>query len=228
MTRGHGRHLGLVRGGAGSRLKAVLQAGNRVSATWRARLDEHLGYYVVEGIDLRAAAFLSAAHALYGLNHLAALCRLLPERDPHAPVFDLLDDTIARLAKPASAAALVARLELQLRAQLGGGLDLDACAVTGSAADLVYVSPKSGRAVSRSAGAPWHDRLLALPAFLGEAAPGAPSAEALAAGFALPGFFPARYVFEPRGEPLPEARQYFITAVTRAVDHPPPRSFWAP
>jgi DNA repair protein RecO (recombination protein O) len=228
MTRGHGRHLGLVRGGAGSRLKAVLQAGNRVSATWRARLDEHLGYYVVEGIDLRAAAFLSAAHALYGLNHLAALCRLLPERDPHAPVFDLLDDTIARLAKPASAAALVARFELQLLAELGFGLDLDACAVTGSAADLVYVSPKSGRAVSRSAGAPWHDRLLALPAFLGEAVPGEPSAAALDAGFALTGFFLARYVFEPRGEPLPEARQYFITAVTRAVDHPPPRSFWAP
>ena len=149
MTRGHGRHLGLVRGGAGSRLKPVLQAGNRVSATWRARLDEHLGYYVVEAIDLRAAAFLSAAHALYGLNHLAALCRLLPERDPHAPVFDLLDHAIARLGEPASAAALVARFELHLLAELGFGLDLESCAVTGSAADLVYVSPKSGRAVSR-------------------------------------------------------------------------------
>ena len=102
MTREHGRHLGLVRGGAGSRLKPVLQAGNRVSATWRARLDEHLGYYVVEAIDLRAAALPVGAHALYGLNHLAALCRLLPERDPHAPVFDLLDDTIARLGKPAA------------------------------------------------------------------------------------------------------------------------------
>jgi DNA repair protein RecO (recombination protein O) len=228
MTRGHGRHLGLVRGGAGSRLKPVLQAGNRVSATWRARLDEHLGYYVVEGIDLRAAAFLSTAHALYGLNHLAALCRLLPERDPHAPVFDLLEDTITRLGKPAMAAALVARFELQLLAELGFGIDLEACAVTGSAADLIYVSPTSGRSVSRSAGAPWHDRLLSLPAFLGEAAPGEPSAEALDAGFALTGFFLARYVFEPRGEPLPEARQYFITAVTRAVDHPPPRSFRAP
>ena len=226
MTREHGRHLGLVRGGAGSRLKPVLQTGNRVSATWRARLDEHLGYYVVEGTDLRAAAFLSAAHALYGLNHLAALCRLLPERDPHSPVFDLLDDTIARLGKPAAAAALVARFELQLLAELGFGLDLDACAVTGSTADLVYVSPKSGRAVSRRAGEPWRDRLLALPAFLGEATPGEPSAEALDAGFALTGFFLARYVFEPRGEPLPEARQYFISAVTRAVDRP--RSFWAP
>jgi len=227
MTREHGRHLGLVRGGAGTRQKPVLQAGNRVSATWRARLDEHLGYYVIEAIDLRAATFLSMAHALYGLNHLASLCRLLPERDPHAPVFDLLDATIARLGKPAPAAALVARFELQMLAELGFGLDLEACAVTGSAADLVYVSPKSGRAVSRGAGEPWRDRLLSLPAFLSEAEPGEPSAAALDAGFALTGFFFARYVFEPRGEPLPEARQHFIAAVTRACEYPSPRSFWA-
>jgi DNA repair protein RecO (recombination protein O) len=220
MTRGHGRHLGLVRGGAGSRLKPVLQAGNRVSATWRARLDEHLGYYVIEALDLRAAGFLSAAHALYGLNHLAALCRLLPERDPHEPVFDLLDDTISRLGKPATAGALVARFELQLLAELGFGLDLETCAVTGRPDDLVYVSPKSGRAVSRSAGEPWHDRLLALPTFLSEAAPGEPSVGALDDGFALTGFFLARYVFEPRGEPLPEARRYFIAAARRAAEEP--------
>jgi DNA repair protein RecO (recombination protein O) len=228
MTREHGRHLGLVRGGAGSRLKPVLQAGNRVSATWRARLDEHLGYYVVEAIDLRAAGFLASAHALYGLNHLAALCRLLPERDPHAPVFDLLDTTIARLAEPVPAAALVARFELQLLAELGFGLDLDACAVTGGAADLVYVSPKSGRAVSRGAGEPWHDRLLALPAFLSDEGMGEPTPEALEAGFALTGFFLARHVFEPRGEPLPEGRAQFIAAVTRASRQPPQRASQAP
>jgi DNA repair protein RecO (recombination protein O) len=220
MTRGHGRHLGLVRGGAGSRLKPVLQAGNRVSATWRARLDEHLGYYVLEAIDLRAASFLSAAHALFGLNHLAALCRLLPERDPHEPVFERLDDTIARLGRPASAAALVARFELELLAELGFGLDLETCAATGRVDELVYVSPKSGRAVSRSAGEPWHDRLLVLPAFLGDDAPGEPSPAALAAAFALTGFFLARHVFEPRGEPLPEARRHFIAAVTRAAAPP--------
>jgi len=161
-----------------------------------------------------------SAHALYGLNHLAALCRLLPERDPHAPVFDLLDTTIARLAQPVPAAALVARFELQLLAELGFGLDLDACAVTGGAADLVYVSPRSGRAVSRGAGEPWHDRLLALPAFLSEEGTGEPTAEALEAGFALTGFFLARHVFEPRGEPLPEGRAQFIAAVTRASRQP--------
>jgi len=221
MTREHGRHLGLVRGGSGSRHRPVLQAGNLVSATWRARLDEHLGYYVVEGLDLRAAAYLSAAHALYGVHHLAVLCRLLPERDPHRPVFDLLDLTVSQLAEP-TAAALVARFELTLLAELGFGLDLVACAATGTTADLVYVSPKSGRAVSRAAGEPWRDRLLALPAFLRQAGnpqagSGAPSAEALRDGFALTGFFLARHLFEPRGEALPEARQHFIAAVSRTA-----------
>ncbi len=228
MTREHGRHLGLVRGGSGTRHKPVLQVGNLVSAMWRARLDEHLGYYVIEGLDLRAASYLSMAHALYGLNHLAALCRLLPERDPHQSVFDLLEHTIAHLGDPWLAAALVARFELELLAELGFGLDLDSCAATGATADLVYVSPKSGRAVSRKAGEPWHHKLLALPAFLGAdsqraqsgaqsgaqsaAQSGMPSAAELRDGFALTGFFLARHVYEPRGEPLPESRHHFIAA----------------
>src|SRR5258708_12914667 len=111
-----GRHLGLVRGGAGSRLKPVLQAGNTVSATWRARLDEHLGHFVVEGLELRAAAFLPAAHAVYGVTHLAALCRLLPERDPHAQVFEALELALGRLGEPAEVAVLVARFALHLLA----------------------------------------------------------------------------------------------------------------
>jgi DNA repair protein RecO (recombination protein O) len=218
MTREHGRHLGLVRGGAGVRLKPVLQTGNLVSATWRARIDENLGYYAVEAMDLRAAAYLSAAHALYGLHHLAALCRLLPERDPHPPVFDLLAHTIVGLGAPLPAAALVASFELHLLAELGFGLDLESCAATGATADLVYVSPRSGRAVSRQAGEPWRDKLLALPAFLLPAVPdagggeGAPSPADLRDGFALTGFFLARHVYDPRGEPLPAARHHFIAA----------------
>jgi DNA repair protein RecO (recombination protein O) len=215
MTRDHGRHLGLVRGGAGVRLKPVLQTGNLLSATWRARLDENLGYYAVEAMDLRAASYLSAAHALYGLQHLAALCRLLPERDPHPPVFDLLEQAIAGLGPPLPAAALVAFFELQLLAELGFGLDLSSCAATGTTVDLIYVSPKSGRAVSRQAGEPWRDKLLALPAFLGadgESEPAAPSPADLRDGFALTGFFLARHVYDPRGEPLPAARYHFIAA----------------
>jgi DNA repair protein RecO (recombination protein O) len=159
---------------------------------------------------------LSMAHALYGLNHLAALCRLLPERDPHQAVFDLLEHTIAHLGDPLLAAALVARFELELLAELGFGLDLDSCAATGATAQLVYVSPKSGRAVSREAGEPWRDKLLALPAFLGADGQGAqsamPSAAELRDGFALTGFFLARHVYEPRGESLPESRHHFIAA----------------
>jgi DNA repair protein RecO (recombination protein O) len=219
MTREHGRHLGLVRGGAGTRMKPVLQPGNSLAATWRARLDEHLGYYTVEGLELRAASFLPAAHAVYGVTHLAALCRLLPERDPHEQVFETLEVALGRLGDPAEVAVLVARFELQLLAELGFGLDLSACAATGELLDLVYVSPKTGRAVSRAAGEAWRDRLLALPAFLGETEEGAgpPTADDLAAGFALTGFFLERHLYAPHGAALPEARAAFIAAVTRAI-----------
>jgi DNA repair protein RecO (recombination protein O) len=218
MTRAHGRHLGLVRGGAGSRLRPVLQPGNTVTATWRARLDEHLGHYTVEGLELRAAAMLGSSHAVFGLTHLAALCRLLAERDPHPRIYDTLDDIIQHLVEARRAAPLVARFELQMLAELGFGLDLAACAASGSTGDLAYVSPKSGRAVSRTAGAPWHDRLLRLPEFLRAEEPmTAPSSADLADAFAITRFFLNRYVFEPRGMGEPEARAHFIAAVVRAL-----------
>src|SRR5262245_28164559 len=166
MTREHGRHLGLVRGGAGSRLRPILQPGNDVRVTWRARLDEHLGHFTVEGLKLRAAELMIAAHASYGVTHLAALCRLLPERDPHDEVHAALVHALDHMQERALSAVLVARFELQLLAELGFGLDLDQCAATGATAELVYVSPKSGRAVSRLAGEPWRDRMLRLPRFL--------------------------------------------------------------
>src|SRR5437868_1102385 len=143
MTRAHGRHLGLVRGGAGSRMRPVLQPGNAVRTTWRARLDEHLGHYLVEGLRLRAASLLGASHAVYGVTHLAALCRLLPERDPHPEVYDALAAVLDRMEDRAAVAVLIARFELQLLAELGFGLDLRRCAATGHTADLAYVSPKS-------------------------------------------------------------------------------------
>src|SRR5499433_1119445 len=196
MTRAHGRHLGLVRGGTSSRLRPVLQPGNRVSATWRARLDEHLGHYVVEGLDARAASFLPVPHALYGMTHLAALCRLLPERDPHPQIHAALEEVLDGLIDPRRAGAGVVRFELLLLAELGFGLDLSACAASGAADDLVYVSPKSGRAVSRQAGEPWKDRLLLLPAFLREAVAGDPSPQDVADGFMLTGFFLARHLLD--------------------------------
>ncbi|MGD9924603.1 MAG: DNA repair protein RecO [Pseudorhodoplanes sp.] len=221
MTRAHGRHLGLVRGGTGSRMRPVLQPGNSVRVQWRARLDDHLGTFTVEPVALRAGALFSDRHALFAVTHLAALARLLPERDPHEIVFDGLEAIVGRLHDPVSCAALTVRFELLMLSELGFGLDLDACAATGSRSDLVYVSPKSGRAVSRDAGAPWRDRLLALPAFVsGEAEPHGEAdvgAKDIEDGFALTAFFLARHVMEPRGLTLSDARAHFIAAVCRRL-----------
>lgn len=216
MTREHGRHLGLVRGGAGSRLRPILQPGNRVAATWRARLDEHLGNYTVEGLELAAASFLAVAQAVYGVTHLGALCRLLPERDPHPQLYEALDEVLAGIIDARLAGPHVVRFELQLLSELGFGLDLGECAATGTTIELIYVSPKSGRAVSRAAGQPWQDKLLRLPGFLGETPAVEPSAADVTDGFAMTGFFLSRHVFEPRGLPLPDARASFINAVTNA------------
>jgi DNA repair protein RecO (recombination protein O) len=217
LTREHGRHLGLVRGASGSRMRPLLQPGNRVGATWRARLDEHLGHYTVEGLDLAAGRFLDHSHALYGVIHLAALCRLLPERDPHPEIYAALGGMLGELADARASGPRVARFELQLLAELGFGLDLDRCAATGTSAELAYVSPKSGRAVSREAGLPWKDKLLRLPPFLREPAePEGPSAADLADGFAMTGFFLLHHVLEPRGLSLPEARAGFVSAVVAA------------
>src|SRR3954463_7652787 len=166
MTRSHGRHLGLVRGGAGSRMRPVLQPGNSVQAIWRARLDEQLGYYLIEGTRLRAATLLGSSHAVYGITHLASVARLLPERDPHEEIYDQLGRALDDFDDPGDAAVHLIRFELAMLAELGFGLDLENCAATGQTSELVYVSPKSGGAVSRRAGEPYRDRLLPLPAFL--------------------------------------------------------------
>jgi len=214
MTHGHGRHLGLVRGGTGTRLRGVLQPGNRLRATWRARLDEHLGHYTVEAVNLRAARFLAAAHAVHGVTHLAALCRLLAERESHAAIYDALDAILDRLDDPRLAALMIARFELDFLAELGFGLDLGSCAATGATTELVYVSPRSGRAVSRGAGEAYRDKLMRLPAFLQtQAEPESPAD--LADAFALTGFFLDRHAFAPRGLTLPEARAHFVTALRR-------------
>jgi DNA repair protein RecO (recombination protein O) len=216
MTHGHGRHLGLVRGGFGSRFRPVLQPGNSVSAAWRARLDEHLGNYTVEGLRLRAAGYFSAPHAIYGVTHLAALMRLLPERDPHTGLYEALDAILDQLDDPALAAPMVVRFELRLLSELGFGLDLEQCAATGASRDLAYVSPKSGRAVSRSAGEPWADKMLRLPGFLRQH-DAIPSGHDLADGFALTGYFLTRHVLEARGLSLGDERAHFIAALNRAL-----------
>jgi DNA repair protein RecO (recombination protein O) len=216
MTHERGRHLGLVRGGGGTRLRGVLQPGNSLRATWRARLDEHLGYYAVEGINLRTAGFLGAAYAVHGVTHLSALCRLLAEREPHVRMHAALETILDNLGDPLVAATLIARFELSFLAELGFGLDLSSCAATGQTADLIYVSPRSGRAVSRTAGEDYRDKLMRLPGFL-RAEDAHASAADLADAFTLTGFFLDRHGFAPRGLALPDARARFVAAVTRAM-----------
>jgi len=211
MTQDHGRYLGLVRGGGGSRLRPMLQPGNSVRVTWRARLDEHLGHYQVEPLRLHGASQLGASHVVYGVTHLAALCRLLPERDPHPELHAHLVELLDKLDEPLVAAAAMVRFELQILAELGFGLDLESCAATGTGNDLEFVSPKSGRAVSRLAATPWQDQLFRLPAFLSVEAE--PSSSDIADGFALTGFFISRRVLEPRGLTFADAREGFLAAV---------------
>ncbi len=215
MTRRHGRHFGMVRGGRGKRLGPVMQPGNSVQAHWYARIDESLGTFSIEGTALRGSGLLERASALYALSHLGALLRLLPERDPHEALYETLDVTITHLHEASVAAALLVRFELALLQELGFGLDLTQCAATGATQELVYVSPKSARAVSRQAGEPYRERLLALPGFLSlQRIEGLdPSPADLADGFRLTGYFLTRDAFEPRALTLPEARSHFIRAV---------------
>ncbi|MBA3039431.1 MAG: DNA repair protein RecO [Alphaproteobacteria bacterium] len=217
MTRARGRHLGMIRGGRSRTMQPVLQPGNRVEVTWRARLDEHLGEFRVEPVTLRAARLMESATAVYGVQALAALLRLLPEREPHPHLFDALDVILDHLEEPAAAGELFIRFELEVLNDLGFGLDLDQCAATGRRDDLAFVSPKTGRAVCREAGSPWADRMLALPGFLNPGATKAANGESLAEAFRLTGFFLNRHVYEPRGLEPGAAREGFCRAALKTL-----------
>lgn len=168
FSRGYGRYAGLVRGGVGRRLRGILQPGNEVELTWRSRLADQLGAFTVEARKSRASLLFDTPDALAGgSSALALLDIVLPEREAHATLYEatlLLFDALADA--PDIWPLLLARWELGLLGEIGYGLDFSACAATGATSGLVYVSPKSGRAVSREAGAPYHDKLLPLPGFL--------------------------------------------------------------
>ncbi|MCB1436896.1 MAG: DNA repair protein RecO [Rhodobiaceae bacterium] len=216
FTPAHGRHLGLVKGGRSARLRAVLQPGNRARLTWRARLSEHLGHFTVEAEGSRAADIMLDSMALAGLNTLTALVRLLPERDPHDQLYALFEQIAAALPDRPGWLGDLARFELRILAELGFGLDLESCAATGTSEDLVYVSPKSGRAVSAAAGAPYAGRLLALPAFLAREDALPESAAALLDAFALTGFFLDRDIYGPRAISAPQSRERLLRLLREA------------
>jgi DNA repair protein RecO (recombination protein O) len=211
MAEGRGRTLGLVRGGRSTKLAATLQPGNTVQAVWRARIAEHLGTFAVELLDARAAELIADRTRLYAGQLLCEHLRLLPERDPHDGLLALAI-AVLETREPAALAVQLARFELTLLDELGFGLDLSACAVTGATEDLTHVSPKTGRAVSREPAKPYCDRLLVLPQFLVAEAETSPAD--LAAAFRLTGHFLQLHVWEPRGLTPPPIRDPLVADLT--------------
>lgn len=208
LTRSHGRHLGLVRGASSKRTKGALEPGNMVALHWRARLDQQLGSYTIELSMARAAQFFDDGMKLSGLGAACGIAAAtLPEREAHTRVFEALDALLNAMCERPSPDWLkdYVRFEIVLLEDLGFGLDLARCAATGVTENLTHVSPKSGRAVSGVAAAPYLDRLLKLPQFL---APedGPVRLQDLVDGLALTAFFLQRAVVETHGGVMPPAR----------------------
>jgi DNA repair protein RecO (recombination protein O) len=205
LTREHGRHAGLVRGGQSPKLRAVLQPGNEVAASWRGRLAEHLGTIMCEIVRSYAARILDDPDRLAALTAAAALvAAALPEREPHPDVFTSFADLLEALDSATDWPTHYVRWECDLLAAVGFGLELGRCAVTGVTTDLAYVSPRTGRAVSRAAGLPYHDKLLLLPEFLWRKEPA--HRHQIALGLSLTEHFLVHHVFLPQGRTLPAAR----------------------
>lgn len=206
MVEGRGRCLGLVRGGRSRKQSPMLQPGNSALLTWRARLEDHLGTFAVEATRLRAARMIEDRRALYLQQLLSDHLRLLPERDPHDSLLREVELLLDSELDDADLGFHLARFELFLLEELGFGLDLESCAVTGQTGELTHVSPRSGRAVCATEAAPYADRLLRLPAFLVEDV-SATSGD-IAAAFSLTGHFLARHVWTARNIEPPTTRDW--------------------
>jgi len=209
LSRDEGRFAGLVRGGAGKNRRPIIEPGNRITATWRARLEEHLGTFDCELVEAHAARWLGDAIRLGAMSAaLGIAATALPEREAHPPIFDGLSILLTSLDGDDWPSVYV-KWEMGLLAELGFGLDLSCCAATGQTDDLVYVSPKSGRAVSREAGEPYRDKMLPLPRFLCESGR-AGSMQEVADGLRLTGYFLDSQIYAVSGGELPDARKRFF------------------
>jgi DNA repair protein RecO (recombination protein O) len=217
LTREHGRHAGLVRGGQGPRTRPLYQTGNHLTASWSARLPDHLGTLSGELLRGHAARFIDDRLRLGCLAAAAAVsAATLPEREPHPRAYAGLSALLAALDSNTDFAALYVRWELDLLAEIGYGLDLTSCAATGATANLTHVSPKSGHAVSEAAAAPYRQKLLPLPAFLLTPGAAPPDADALLDGLKLTGFFLEHRVLEPHNQKLPAARTRYVDLLRRS------------
>lgn len=218
FTPSRGRHAGVVRGGASRKLAPVLQPGAQLDLAWRARLEDHLGTFQPELLRSRAAASMGDRLSLAGLNAVTSLLLFaLPEREAHAPLYARTEALLDLLGQADVWPLAYLQWELALLDELGFGLDLSSCAVMGAAAnDLSFVSPRTGRAVSRAGAGDWADRLLPLPACLMGHGP-APDAE-IAQGFDVTGHFLRQQLATELGnKPLPEARQRFVDRFKKAA-----------
>ena len=211
----HGRHAGVVRGGTSRKLAPVLQPGAQVSVAWKARLDSHLGSFTVEPIRSRAAAAMVDRLALAGLNAVCGLLAMvLPEREAHLPLYERTIGLLDLLGQTEIWPLAYLRWEQALLEEMGFGLDLTACAVRGVNEDLIYVSPKSGRAVSRDAAGEWADRMLPLPEVLAGKGDASPAEIVKALG--TTGYFIENRLIRSLGDrPMPVARARLIDAIAR-------------
>lgn len=207
FTPHHGKWAGLVYGGQGRTQRPILQPGNSVRASWKGRLNESLGHFTLELTHARAGELMQERMSLAGLTAACSVAAaVLPEREAHARAYHTMRILLDHLSEIDIWPALMARWELGLLAELGFGLTLDRCAATGATENLIYVSPKSACAVSASAGEPYKDRMLALPAFLRDASAEATLADALD-GLATTGHFIETRILHLTNQELPEARK---------------------
>ncbi|EAR49739.1 DNA repair protein RecO, putative [Oceanicola granulosus HTCC2516] len=215
FTETRGRHAGLVRGGRSKQLAPVLQPGEQVEVTWTARLEEHLGAYRVEPLRSRAALVMNDRLALAGLNAICGLLAFaLPEREPHPALYARSVTLLDLLGRTDAWPLAYLHWELALLEELGFGLDLSSCAVTGAEDGLAFVSPRTGRAVSAAGAGEWAGRLLPLPPALRGQGPG-PDAEILE-GLRTTGHFLATWLAPALGDrPLPEARARLVALLSR-------------
>ena len=216
LTQNHGRYAAHVAGGNSRRMRPFLQPGAQVLVRYRARVSDQLGSASLEPVGEGPAALFDDPLALAGLAAAAAVaCGALPEREPHPGAYLAFEALCGALAIPDIWPAVFVRFEAGLLNDLGFGLDLSKCASTGAADDLIYVSPRTGRAVSREAGEPYKDRLLPLPPFMLGAQAGLAAGD-VGAGLGLTGHFLEAFIFGPLNRPLPPARIWLLDRLREA------------
>lgn len=220
LTPSHGLHAGVLRGATSRKLAPMLQPGAQLDLVWKARLEEHLGSFTAELERSRSAQVMNSRLALAGLNTACALLHFaLPEREKHLPIYERTELLFDLLGHDDVWPLAYLKWEMALLEELGFGLDLSACAVTGARDGLAFVSPKTGRAVTQEGAGEWADKLLPLPQIMLERGDG--SDAEVAAGLRLTGhFLKHNLAYGMGGKPLPDARDRFLAVFEKRLTRP--------